>query len=141
MTHWNGFCMTSSYCSCDHRTQTSFEDNINQETKLIWFPMYTVSHVDPIDSNTNNTWDWIAGTFVCTICNKQFWWWTHSYDTGLGKFGCFTPYQTGANFIELLKQIICLSMKIARLFYTCYWLKFHGIYIACDWYLAVNFLE
>ena len=28
------------------------------------------------------------------------------------------------------KQKICLSTKIARLFYTCYWQKFYGIYIA-----------
>ena len=28
-------------------------------------------------------------------------------------------------------------MKIARLFFTCYWQKCHAIYIACDWYLAV----
>ena len=47
---------------------------------------------------------------------------------------------SGANFIELLKQKFCLSTKIARLFYTCYWPKFHAIYIACDWYLAVVYL-
>ena len=32
----------------------------------------------------------------------------------------------------------CLSTKIARLFFTCYWQICHAIYIACDsWYLAV----
>ena len=46
----------------------------------------------------------------------------------------------GANFIELLKQKICLSKKIACLFFTCYWQNFHVIYIACDWYLAVVYL-
>ena len=44
----------------------------------------------------------------------------------------------GANFIELLKQKKkCLSTKIACLFYTYYWPKFHVVYIACDWYVAV----
>ena len=38
----------------------------------------------------------------------------------------------GANFIALLKQTICLSTKIARFFHTCYWPKFHAIYIAYD---------
>ena len=46
----------------------------------------------------------------------------------------------GANFIELLKQKNCLSTKIARLFYTCYWPKSHTICIACDLYLAVVYL-
>ena len=31
----------------------------------------------------------------------------------------------------------CLRMKIACLFYTCYWPKFLAIYIALDWYLAI----
>ena len=53
---------------------------------------------------------------------------------------CIALYTPGANFIELLKQKICLSTKIACLFYTCYWPKFHAVYIACNWYLAVVYL-
>ena len=55
--------------------------------------------------------------------------------TALNGLRAFCVY-AWANFIELLKHKICLSTKIARLFYTCYWPKFHAIYIACDWYLA-----
>ena len=53
---------------------------------------------------------------------------------------CVIWSRSGANFIELLKQKICLSTKLARLFYTCYWPKLHAIYIACNWYLAVVYL-
>ena len=47
---------------------------------------------------------------------------------------------SGANFTQVLKQKICLSTKIACLFYKCYWPKCYAIYIACDWSLAVVYL-
>ena len=53
-------------------------------------------------------------------------------------YHCFVPIPT--ILIELLQQKCCFSTKIARLFYTCYWQKFHAIYIACDWHLAVVYL-
>ena len=60
---------------------------------------------------------------------------------------CKIPFQAllcypipGTNFMELLKQKTCLSTKTPCLFYTCYWPKFHAIYIAFDWYLALVYL-
>ena len=50
------------------------------------------------------------------------------------------PSMLWANFIELLKQKNAVARKKARLVYTYCWPKFHAIYIACDWYLAVVYL-
>ena len=63
--------------------------------------------------------------------------WGNSYTPNGVNPNNFAP---GANFIEVLKQKFCLSTKIARLFYTCYWPKFYAIYIAHDLYLAVVYL-
>ena len=52
---------------------------------------------------------------------------------------CLPWHRPGANFIELLKQKICWSTKLARLFL--HWLLAKiSCHIACDWYLAVVYL-